>query len=113
MNEILGKMREWIQRKAINGSSVIWGSTEVLRFTTSLTVLDLETLALELTPKDTRPSSEIQERLNERVKVADKIRGFLDNPEDNYDLEDLIEELKEVKQDIRTLKWVMKENKDD
>ena len=59
--------------------------------------------------RETRASSEIKKRLDERLKVADKIRGFLDNPEDNYDLEDLIEELKEVKQDIRTLKWVLEE----
>jgi len=48
MNETLGKMREWIQRNVLNGSTVTWGSDEVLRFNKSLTVKDFEELAMEL-----------------------------------------------------------------
>jgi hypothetical protein len=45
-NTELGIMREWIQWHALNGSSVTWGSNEVLRFTRPLTVKDFEDLAL-------------------------------------------------------------------
>jgi len=48
MSKTLGKMREWVQRNAINGSTVTWGSDEVLRFSRSLTVKDFEELAMEL-----------------------------------------------------------------
>ena len=48
MSKTLGKMREWVQRNAINGSTVTWGGDEVLRFSRSLTVKDFEELAMEL-----------------------------------------------------------------
>ncbi len=48
MSETLGKMRQWIQRNAINGSTVIWGSDQVLRFSKSLTVKDFEDFAIIL-----------------------------------------------------------------
>lgn len=44
--EWLGNVREWIKCKAINGCDVTWGSqTDVLRFSSPLTVYDVETIA--------------------------------------------------------------------
>lgn len=48
MNEALGIVRRWIQRNALNGSDVTWGSNDALRFNRSLTVKDLEELALDI-----------------------------------------------------------------
>jgi hypothetical protein len=48
----------------------------------------------------------IKSRLADKEVVADKIRGFIKEASlDNED--DLKEELEIVKQDIRTLKWVL------
>jgi hypothetical protein len=48
MQSTLGKMREWIQWNAINGSSVIWGSDDIPKFQRNLSVKFFEELALEL-----------------------------------------------------------------
>jgi len=41
-------VRSWIQQHAINGSTVIWGSDEVLQLHNALTVHDLEMLAEDI-----------------------------------------------------------------
>lgn len=56
----LGTVREFIQRHAINGSDVRWGSDEVLRFT-GVTVGELEQLAQRIKDAVMR-ELEIQER---------------------------------------------------
>ena len=41
----LGSVRDWIQRKAINGETVSWNSNDQLTFRDGITVADLELLA--------------------------------------------------------------------
>ena len=41
----LAGVREWIKQKAINGCDVTWGAHEVLRFSSPLTVYDIEMIA--------------------------------------------------------------------
>lgn len=47
----LGIMRKWLQRNALNGSDVTWGSEDVVRFNRELTVQDFEALATEFINK--------------------------------------------------------------
>lgn len=43
--EWLGGARSWMQHRAINGDSAIWGSDEALRFPGDITVKELERFA--------------------------------------------------------------------
>ena len=51
METAIGIVRKWIQWNAENGSTVTWGSNDVLRFNKDLKVKDLENLALEIEQK--------------------------------------------------------------
>ena len=44
----LGVVRSWIQRNALNGSSVTWGSSEELKFNRNVSPKMLEELAKEI-----------------------------------------------------------------
>lgn len=50
---------------------------------------------------------EIVSRLEEKEKTAARIRYYIENPESYYAIDDLKEELEIVKQDIRTLRWIL------
>ena len=43
-----GIVRDYIQRKCVNGESVTWGSRDVLNFRNPITVSDLEQLACSI-----------------------------------------------------------------
>lgn len=44
----LGAVRSWIQRKAINGETCIWGSNDILKFRQNITPKLLEDLARDI-----------------------------------------------------------------
>lgn len=47
----LGCVRSWIQRKAINGEEVRWGSQDYLNMRSGITVWDMEVLAADIAEK--------------------------------------------------------------
>ena len=51
MNKVLGIVRNWIQWNAKNGSTVTWGTDQILKFNRPLTVMDLEEFAVEIEEK--------------------------------------------------------------
>ena len=71
---IIGIVREWIQWNCLNGSSVTWGSYEVLRTTHGeITVRDLEKLAMNI-QEEVNKSKEKEEilRLKRTVNSLNK-----------------------------------------
>ena len=58
MKTVLGIVRNWIQWNAFNGSTVTWGTDQILMFKRPLTVMDLEKLAVEIEEKLTASNSD-------------------------------------------------------
>lgn len=64
----IGKVRRWIQWNAVNGSDVLWGSHEPLRFSQQITPAMLERLAQDI-----------------RSASMDEIRGDLERIKNRFD----------------------------
>lgn len=64
----LGCAREWIQRKTMNGEHVTWGSNDILKIRSYLTVQDIELFAAEIA------ASAINEH-NKKI-LSNGVKGF-------------------------------------
>jgi len=74
----LGAVRRWMQRKALNGSEVTWGSDEVLRFGTTITPRVMEALAQEIREGCVRDVDDIVDRLMIPMQRIQKFVGNFD-----------------------------------
>jgi hypothetical protein len=73
--EWLAIIREWIQRKAINGEHVTWGSSEWLRFN-SVSMADMENLASRIAAS---AINEYVERISREARVRQTFANMTSN----------------------------------